>query len=67
MDSEEEKQLASGSIATPVAHDDETVESSEMDDDEEINARQTASTNNSSLNETGDMVQISSDCLAALY
>ena len=65
MDSDQGKQLASGTIATPVAHDDKTAESSEMDDDVEmVNVRQTASADSGSLNETGDMVQISSDYLS---
>jgi hypothetical protein len=67
MGSDGGKQLASGPIAMPMAPDDNTAESSEMDDDEVVNVRQTASANRSSLNETGDMVHISSDYLTALY
>ena len=66
MDSEEGKQLASGTTAMAKADVDETAKRSESYDDEDTKARQTDGVNSSSLAECGDSVRVSSDSLIGL-
>jgi hypothetical protein len=66
MDSEEGKQLASGTTAMAKADVDEIAQSSEWHDDEETKAGQTDGVNSSFLAEWGDRVRVSSDYLISL-
>jgi hypothetical protein len=66
MDSEEGKQLASGTAEMAKAGVDESAKLSGSYDDEETKAGQTDGVHSSSLAEFGDRVRVSSDRIMAL-